>query len=1444
METDDTPQAVGDACARRLFEEAWRAGQPAPIEQFLPNAKTASYMPTLEALVFLELQFFWERYADGGAAPPSARDYLERFPCLNRVEYAERLDKHEEWLRSRHGEPATVAAFSAPSLSSSAPAAAEAVPIPPLPSVPGYQIEGVLSRGGMGVVYRARQVGLDRPVALKMILAGSHAGPALIERFRREALAVARLQHPHVVQIFEIGEHEGRPFFTMELVEGGPLSRRIAATPQPVRPAAQLVQTLAHAVHAAHGRGVIHRDLKPANVLLAEDGTPKVADFGLAKPLEDDASQTRTGEVVGTPSYMAPEQAAGRSKEVGPATDVYALGAILYELLTGRPPFRGESSWDTMQQVLTSEPVPPARLRPGLSRDLETICLKCLAKEPARRYASAEALADDLRRFLAGEPIAARRIGPVGRLARWCRRQPALTATIALAALTVAMVTAVGFISVIRERDRYRSERDRAEENYYRVLVGEAEAQLRGRDTGWRWKAMDNLATAARLDVSTRDPIRLRELAIQCIGAEYPCLRPLGRWTGHVGPVHAVALSPDGTLAASGGEDRTVRLWSVPGGATIAALTEQTGRVTVVEFRPDGRQLASAAEDGTVCFRDIGAGGRPGPARVLRPPGAGPIHAGAYSPDGEWFAAACNDGTIRLLPTSAPNGAPPAARTLQGHSRRATCLAFLPGGKMLASGSADLTIRFWSIPAGTEVARWDGIGDNPPNSLAIQAGGGLLAYALPASQGIVLKTIDGETVTVLNHLHARSVTRVFFGRGMAVFTASLDGTVKAWERRGHEFREVAVARREGDAFRAAALAADGRWVLTGGEDGCVCLWQLADSPQRVFLPVKNQSAVFAGPGRLLVNAPLAYDLSVDLGASPRRLGPAAIGALEEFPDGRLALGDDDGVLRLWDRARGVELKRQRAHEGPVRALALRPGGTTLASAGADGTVKLWDGATGRLERTHRPGIGLLHALAWSRDGTHLAVSGEAGVVLCDAGGAKPPRPLHREPLRAGGVAFGTGMLALCLPGGAVELRVVPSGKLLRRVRGHNGGTTAVAFSPDGALLATGGRDLRIRLWDATTGAERAALRITRVAPTWLAFGPEGSRLLAAGGPLTPSRVYDLDGPRILTDLTGVGTLDSAGRFSADGAALLLGTILGSVRSFARADIEQVRQAADKSGLGWGQIGGARFVVPGGHNDTIWGVAADRDGRRIATASHDGTVKLWDAQSLQLERTLTGSPSPLWCAAFSGDGRWVAAGSYKGEVLVWETQTGALWHRFSANEQFVGSVVFHPTRPWLASTGSDRTIRLWDVAARAPLGELHRVEAPHFFHQLAFSPDGRWLAGAGEDHRVALWDMRGTQFVSAPPTHRLAGHTAPVLSVGFSADGRRLAAGATHGVILLWETVNLNAPLLKLQGGPYQIRSVSFSRDGGLLAGAAYVGSTTVWDLEHLRRTLAAMDLDW
>jgi serine/threonine-protein kinase len=342
--------------------------------------------------------------------------------------------------------------------------------------VPGYEIVAELGRGGMGVVYQARQCSLKRLVALKMILAGLHADSTACLRFRTEAEAVARLQHPNIVQIHEVGECDRKPFLALEYVEGGSLLRKVAHTPLPAQEAARVVETLARAVHYMHRRGILHRDLKPTNVLLTADGAPKIADFGLAKVLDAESGLSRSETLLGTPNYMAPEQAAGDTKRVGAPADVYSLGAILYELLTGRAPFQGATPLSTLEQVRTQEPVPPRRFKRSVSRDLETICLKCLQKEPGKRYASAEALADDVRCFLEGKPIRARPVPAWQRAWRFARRRPALVGwTLAGTVLVCFLLTAWSYFRATGQLAGHR-----AEEKYQQFIQRRNEALIYG----------------------------------------------------------------------------------------------------------------------------------------------------------------------------------------------------------------------------------------------------------------------------------------------------------------------------------------------------------------------------------------------------------------------------------------------------------------------------------------------------------------------------------------------------------------------------------------------------------------------------------------------------------------------------------------------------------------------------------------------------------------------------------------------------------------------------------------------------------------------------------------------------------------------------------------------------------------------------------------------------
>jgi hypothetical protein len=492
----------------------------------------------------------------------------------------------------------------------------------------------------MAVVYEARQLRLNRRVALKMIRAGEHASPEQLVRFCAEGQIVAGLRHPHIVQIYEVGTYRRQPYLALELLEGGSLAEAQGGKPQEARAAAGLVETLALATDYAHGRGIVHRDLNPANVLLTGDGTPKIADFGLAKHLDQDQRLTKTGHVMGTPCYMAPEQVRGENDRVGPLTDVYALGAILYELLTGRPPFQAPTSLEVLNQVGELDPVPPSRLLPGVPRDLEVICMKCLEKEPARRYGSARALADDLRRFLGGEPIQARAVSVLERAWRWARRRPAPAALLTF----VLLVAGVGFPGVtwlwreaVGARNEARAERNRSQQQTADLLLerGLGAAQQGEVAKGLHWMLESLKATPAGAD-DFRRVVRtnLAAWSHQTCGIRH-LLNPADE-------VHAVALSPDGKTVVTGCGRGGIQRWDALTGQPQGALIRPPGNVLCLAYSPDGKTFLAGggswgSDPGEVdCWirRWDAATGEPlgePVAQHLR------VWACAYSPDGKTF---------------------------------------------------------------------------------------------------------------------------------------------------------------------------------------------------------------------------------------------------------------------------------------------------------------------------------------------------------------------------------------------------------------------------------------------------------------------------------------------------------------------------------------------------------------------------------------------------------------------------------------------------------------------------------------------------------------------------------------------------------------------------------------------------------------------------------------
>jgi tetratricopeptide (TPR) repeat protein len=649
-------------------------------------------------------------------------------------------------------------------------------------AVPGYEIETVLGRGGMGVVYKARHLALKRTVALKMILAGGHAGPSERARFRIEAEAVARLQHPNIVQVFEVGEADGHPYCALEFVEGGNLAGKIAGQPLPARVAARVVEALARGVQLAHSRNVVHRDLKPANILLTSPGResgeliPKITDFGLARQMDSDSGETQAGAVMGTPSYMAPEQASGRAHVAGPAADIYALGAILYECLTGRPPFKGKTAVETLDQVRTQEPVPPSRRQAGVPPDLETICLKCLHKEPEKRYASAAELADDLVRYQHGEPIRARPVGGIERCVKWVKRNPVVTGAAVIVLLALVVGTTVSYLKYREAADRVK-ERDAALEKVDAALE----------ESNYQLDSSNFLLAVAAYDSRDVYLARLRLDSIQDKhrGWEWHYLRRQatgGIFTlyGHRGQVNSVAFSPDATRVVTGSRDRTAKVWDARTGTPQLELKGHTQLVMSVAYSPDGTRIVTGSRDQTAKVWDA----RTGTPQPELKGHTNYVRSWAFSPDGTRIVTGSEDKTAKLW--DARTGTP--LLDLKGHTGGVSSVAFSPNGGRIVTGSTDKTAKVWDARTGTPLLDLKGH-TSGVSSVAFSPDGTRIVTGSYGQRALVW---DAQTGTLQLELkgHARGVSSVAFSPdGTRIVTASNVDPAKVWNARtGQELK--------------------------------------------------------------------------------------------------------------------------------------------------------------------------------------------------------------------------------------------------------------------------------------------------------------------------------------------------------------------------------------------------------------------------------------------------------------------------------------------------------------------------------------------------------------------------------------------------------------------------------------------------------------------------------
>jgi WD40 repeat protein len=747
------------------------------------------------------------------------------------------------------------------------------------PDVPGYVLLGELGRGGMGVVYKARQVSLNRVVALKMLLSLAPIRPEQLARFRAEAEALARLHHPNVIPIYEFGECEGRPFFTMAYVPGPSLDRVIDGRAQDIRRSTRLVEALARAVHAVHRSGIVHRDLKPANVLLAPVvdgspvtsdglatfpispstvGVPMISDFGLAMDQAAARRLTESGATIGTPAYMAPEQVRGLSGTVGPATDIYALGSILYEMLTGRPPFDGATPAETIAQVLRDEPLSPSQLRPRLPRDLVTVCLKCLEKSPRQRYASALDLAEDLRRFQAGEPILARPVGRAERAYRWCLRQPLAATLLGLCGLmTTAFIVAVlaynaslkealtavqelaenrrrqiiqlnitigtdelergdGFAALLRFTEALRlDEGDGDREHPHRARIAGALSQC---------PRMVSLTTLDKpvISVSKHEPGTLLEAV--CDGTEIE-VRDV-RTGGRVGPTLTVGampisceFSPDGHTLATIGADGAAAVWDLRVGTLRRLPVHSDDRARRLAFLAEGRTLLIGYGESAFTLWDFMAAV---PTPLLELP-AGSVRLAAQSENGRWLFTASADGSGQVWDATSAKAAGSPVRPAPPVTRAAVS----PDGHLLAFADAVGALTIWDVtanrPLGSAIATGGAV-----DEVIFSPNGDRVLTAGTNSEVGIWRVSNGELAAALPR-QVGAIRHIRFRPDSDRVVTAGDSSARVYD--ANTGRPVTPPLRHGAPFASVAFGRDGRQVITVGRGGTTCIWELLGREQ-------------------------------------------------------------------------------------------------------------------------------------------------------------------------------------------------------------------------------------------------------------------------------------------------------------------------------------------------------------------------------------------------------------------------------------------------------------------------------------------------------------------------------------------------------------------------------------------------------------------------------------
>jgi WD40 repeat protein len=1028
-----------------------------------------------------------------------------------------------------------------------------------------YELLEEVGRGGMGVVFKGRQVSLNRPVALKMILAGGLASPIDVQRFQAEAEMGAHLNHPHIVPIYEVGEHRGQHYFSMKLMEGGSLAGRLSDGlwkmdhPEQQRKAAHLIATLARAVEHAHQRGLLHRDLKPGNILFDREDRPHVSDFGLSKRMQPAAegeqarggNLTVSGMIVGTPSYMAPEQATAR-RTITTAADVYSLGAILYELLAGKAPFQANTPLETLQQVISSEPVRPRSLNPQIDRDLETIALKCLEKEPRGRYGSAAALAEDLERWLAGEPIHARPAGTMERTAKWAKRRPASALVCGLLAMSFllglgALIWGWRTAEEDKRNQQVRAAQEAAEKRAETARANQEAEEKRRLAVRLYFK---NIALA-RLEFADNNLGRANELLAECDanlrGWEW---RFLDRYI-HPDCVtlrqHTAGVV---SLAFSAAGDRLV---------SVSSLLQNRRIYNGISGRrkPTTNSMHGAA--GAIrIFRTSDM------SEILRiDPKANLVFCVASSPDGKVVACSgeTNSGTGFIKVFDATNGHE--LFTITDHKGPVRSVAFSPDGRRLASASDEGMAKIWDAQSGKHLRT---IADRDSSISAISAiafspdGRRLAGAIIEDTTARIWDTATGRQLCELQG-HTANVTHLAFSPdGKRLATASEDNTVKVWN--PDMGRELITLVGHLDGVASVAFSPDGGRLVSASYDNTVRVWESASGLLCFTLaghvaPVVD--VAYSPDGRRLATASLDDTIrlwSAQSGHAVEALRPAGGGliGLVFSPDGRRlagACGRQPGDVSVLDAATGKEVLSLKGHQKQIAAVAYAPDGKRLASLSMDNTVRVWDTATGQALHTLPLGgkpIGGAdgRGLAYSPDGKRIAAAAPIGAVkVWDAATGQELHDFHEA-------------------------------------------ATSIAFSPDSRLLAWAGRK-GLKVHDAITGKEAYAIKENF---DLVLFSPDGPRLIGLGN----------KGVTILEAATGKEVQTLRHR---QGQRVDLAAISPDGRRLALVDMRNVIRL-------WDTTSGQEALALPGHTVSVVGLAFSPDGQRLASADLDGVIHFWDA----------------------------------------------------------------------------------------------------------------------------------------------------------------------------------------------------------------------------------------